>query len=72
MLIFWKGTSSRSKTDGSSVGYHLTPITLSFVLSWSLDFRLLIFLPSSEILRFVRRERQLCKRKYIFHAWDVS
>lgn len=31
MLVFWEGASSGPKTDGSSAGYHLTPITLSFV-----------------------------------------
>lgn len=49
MLVFWEDASSGSKTDGSSVGYHLTSITLSFILSRSLDFRLLIFLPDIKI-----------------------
>lgn len=31
MLVFWEGASSGPKTNGSSAGYHLTPITLSFV-----------------------------------------
>lgn len=53
MLIFWKGASNRPKTDGPSAGYYLTLIILSFVLSWFLDFRLLIFLPNIETpLRF--------------------